>query len=209
MAERPPGYVPAAGFDFLLPFYDPLCRLLRADRFKQRLVDEARIGPEHRVLDLGCGTATLTLMIKRAHPDAQVVGLDGDPKVLEIARRKVLRSGLLVVLEEGMAYALPYPDASFDRVLSSLVLHHLSDDDQLRCLREVRRVLRPGGELHVVDFGGGEAAHRGILARLLHRDEIVLDKLPALMREAGLLDAAETGQHRTFLGSLSFYRARR
>ncbi len=215
MSERPAGYMPAAGFDFLLPFYDPLCRLLRADRFKRRLIEEARIGRGQRVLDLGCGTATLTLMAKRAHPDADVVGLDGDPKVLAIARRKLARSGLAVAIDEGMAYALPYPDASFDRVLSSLVFHHLSHDDKLRSLREVRRVLRPGGELHVVDFGGadGHGAHRGFLARLFHRDEILRDnlegKLPELMLEAGLADAAETGQHATFLGSLAFFRARR
>lgn len=219
MAERPAGYMPAIGFDFLLPFYDPLCWLLRADRFKRRLVDESQIGRAQRVLDLGCGTATLTLMIQRAHPDAEVVGLDGDPKVLAIARRKVARAGAAIALDEGMAYALPYPDASFDRVLSSLVLHHLSHDDKLRTLREARRVLRPGGELHVADFGAEHAhghgghGHRGLLARLVHRHDILKDnlegKLPQLMLEAGLVDAAETGQHATILGSISFFRARR
>ncbi len=215
MAERPAGYVPAAGFDFLLPLYDPLCWLLRADRIKRRLVEAAGIAAGQRVLDLGCGTAALTLMIKRAYADAEVVGLDGDPKVLAIARRKVARAGAAIALDCGMAYALPYPDASFDRVLSSLVLHHLTHDDKLRALREVRRVLRPGGELHVLDFGGAHGAHHGLhglLARLLHSHGIVHDnvegKLPQLMAQAGLADAEETGHQGTLLGSLSFYRAR-
>src|SRR5215216_103767 len=95
--------------------------LLHDRVFKRHLVRQARIGPGQRVLDLGCGTASLTVMIKQVHPDAEVVGLDADGKILEIARAKARNAQVAITFAQGMAAALPYPDASFDRVVSSLV----------------------------------------------------------------------------------------
>lgn len=77
--------------------------------------------PGQRVLDLDCGTATLTIMLKQARPEADVVGLDGDPEVLAIGREKIAKAGVEVRLDEGMAYSLAYPDQAFDRVVSSNV----------------------------------------------------------------------------------------
>lgn len=102
--------------------------------------------------------ATLTFLVKRLRPEADVVGLDGDPKVLEIARAKAAEAGVDIALDHGMAFELPYPDASFHRVLSSLLFHHLTRENKVRTLREVFRVLQPGGELHVADWG--EAQNR-------------------------------------------------
>jgi SAM-dependent methyltransferase len=208
--ERPTGYVPAAGQDWLLPLYDPFLRwVMREDRFKGRLVREAHVPPGARVLDLGCGTATLTLLVERLHPDAKLVGLDGDPKVLEIARRKVESAGSRIALERGLAYDLPYPDASFDRVLSSMVFHHLTREHKVAALREVARVLAPGGELHVVDFGPSDGLRARVM-RLLERGQGVRDHLEGrfvdLMRGAGFADAEESGRHATPFSSLSFYR---
>jgi len=207
---RPAGYVPAAGRDWLLPLYDPFLRwVMREDEFKTRLVREARVPRGARVLDLGCGTATLTLLVERLHPDAKVVGLDGDPKVLAIARRKAESAGSRIVLEQGLCYDLPYPDASFDRVLSSMVLHHLTREHKVATLRELARVLEPGGELHVVDFGPSDGL-RGRVMRLLEHGENMRDNLEGrlveLMRGAGFADAEESGRHRTLFTSLSFYR---
>lgn len=207
---RPAGYVPAAGQDWLLPLYDPFLRwVMREDEFKNRLVREAHIPRVARVLDLGCGTATLTLLVERLHPDAKVVGLDGDPKVLEIARRKAEAAGSRILLERGLSYDLPYPDASFDRVLSSMVLHHLTREHKTETLREVARVLAPGGELHVVDFGPSDGL-RGQVMRLLERGQDMRDHLEGrlvdLMRGAGFADAEESGRHRTPFSNLSFYR---
>jgi ubiquinone/menaquinone biosynthesis C-methylase UbiE len=114
---------------------------------------QARIEGGNRVLDLGCGTGTLTLLIKSYHSKADVLGLDADPKVLEVARAKAAKAGLNVRLDHGMAFELPYPDASFDRVVSSLMFHHLTRENKERTLKEVFRVLRPSGELHVADYG--------------------------------------------------------
>jgi SAM-dependent methyltransferase len=207
---RPAGYVPAAGQDWLLPFYDPFLRwVMREDRFKSRLLREAQVPRGARVLDLGCGTATLTLLVERMHPDAKVIGLDGDPKVLEVARRKVEAAGSRIVLERGLCYDLPYPDASFDRVLSSMVFHHLTREHKVETLREVARVLAPGGQLHVVDFGPSDGLH-GRVMRLLERGQDMRDHLEGrfvdLMRGAGFADAGESGRHGTPFSSLSFYR---
>ena len=84
-------YIPALSFKWLTPLYDPLLKwVMREETFKRKLVQQANIQPRMKVLDLGCGTGTLTLMLKLAHPTAEVTGVDGDPQVLEIAREKSL-----------------------------------------------------------------------------------------------------------------------
>jgi ubiquinone/menaquinone biosynthesis C-methylase UbiE len=214
MSERPVGYVPAAGSDFLLPLYDPFLRfVMREHTFKRRLVAEAAIEPGLRVLDLGCGTATLTMLAKRLHPEAELVGVDGDPKVLEIARRKVADSGLAISLDQALATELPYPDDSFDRVLSCLVFHHLTREEKLRALAEVRRVLRPGGRLHVVDFGPPGSRLERALTHFFHHgdrlDDNLAGRLPALFTEAGFRGAEQTGRQLTPGGVLAFVRGTR
>jgi ubiquinone/menaquinone biosynthesis C-methylase UbiE len=77
------------------------------------LVEQARIQPGYRVLDLGRGTATLALFLKQAHPEVEMVGLDADPRVLEIAREIGASAGIHMVLDHGMARALPYADNFF------------------------------------------------------------------------------------------------
>ena len=207
-------YIPALGHDLLTPLYDPLLRwLMREDRFKRRLVNQAEIRGGHRVLDLGCGTGTLTIMSKQSHPGAEVVGLDGDAKVLEIARRKAVKARAEIFLERGMAYQLPYADDSFDRVLSSLVFHHLTSHNKRQTLTEVWRVLRPGGGLHIVEFGPPRAFYARLTALITARSEEMAANvhglLPEMFREAGFERVEETGQFMTVAGSLSFYRAQK
>ena len=156
-------YIPALRWKGLTPFYDLVLRwVMQEEHFKQELIRQAQIQPGQQVLDLGCGTATLTVMVKQAHPKAEVTGLDGDPQVLQIGRAKAEKAGVALTLDQGMAYELPYPDASFDHVLSSLLFHHLSTPDKQRAIKEMYRVLRPGGSFLIVDFGQPQ----GIWSRL-------------------------------------------
>jgi len=206
-------YVHALGYGWLNRLYDPLIRIsMREETFKRRLLGYATIAPGHHVLDLGCGTATLTILTKRLHPQAEVIGLDGDPKILEIAAGKIARAGLDITLDCGMSFDLPYPEGSFDRVLSSLMLHHLTRADKVRTLLEVFRVLRPGGELHIADWGkpAGTAARAAawLVGKLDGADRLednLKGWLPTLLEETGFTGARQAGQFATILGTLGFY----
>jgi ubiquinone/menaquinone biosynthesis C-methylase UbiE len=168
------------------------------------------------VLDLGCGTGTLAIEAKLAEPGAEVVGLDGDPEILGRARSKADASGADVQFDEGLSTQLPYGDESFDVVLATLFFHHLTTEDKRATSREIVRVLRPGGEAHVADWGKPS----DFLMLLLSWQIRVLDgfeptranlagELPAIFAESGLEAATETDRLRTIFGSLALYRARR
>lgn len=147
-------YIPALSYDRLTFLYDTVVRLTtREAAFKSALLAQAQLQPGQRVLDLACGTATLTIAIKQAQPQVTVAGFDGDSAILQRARAKAERAGVDLQLDEGLSYELPYADESFDRVLSSLFFHHLTHENKLRTLAEVRRELKPGGEFHVADWG--------------------------------------------------------
>lgn len=213
MAKDDP-YIPALGRDWLTPLYDPLLSwVMREGRFKRHLIRQAQIRPGHRVLDLGCGTGTLMILVKQTHPQSEVVGLDGDPRILAIAREKAAKAGVQITLDHGMAFQMPYPDKTFDRVLSSLVLHHLTTENKLRAVREVFRVLRPGGELHVVDFGKPHTVWARLISRTMLGFEQVDDNLkgllPAMFRQAGLEQVAETARYATLFGTLSLYQGQK
>ena len=208
--DRP--YLPGMGRDWLLPLYDPFTRLIGAGAAHRKLAEQAGLGSARRVLEIGCGTGNLVLLVKRRDPQLEVTGLDPDPKALARAGRKARQAGLALQLDRGFADRLPYPDDRFDRVLSSLMFHHLDADLRVASLREVRRVLRPGGSLHLMDFGG-ESHHLHGLTRFARRSHTLQDnwdnRIPVLLREAGFSDSTETGQLTKFVGRLTYYRARR
>ncbi|MDX2168039.1 MAG: class I SAM-dependent methyltransferase [Deltaproteobacteria bacterium] len=210
-------FVPALGWHALTRLYDPLIALtLRERAVKQQLVEQARLAPGCAVLDFGCGTGTLALLLKRHCPTARVVGIDVDPTVLELARRKILRAGLDIELRQGVFGADTFAPASFDRIVSTLVLHHLTRDEKLAVLRAMRTALRPGGELHVADFGPPHNALMRLAARVIgHVDgagrvgDNLAGKLPALIAEAGFTEVATVGRRSTPFGTLAYLRASR
>lgn len=113
MPSREADYIPALSHDWLTPFYDTLIRRTMPERrFKRQLVTNARIKSDDRILDLGCGTATLSVLIKTNHPNARLVGADSDAKILEIGRRKSIKAGSEIVFVQAMAFNLPHPNAS-------------------------------------------------------------------------------------------------
>jgi ubiquinone/menaquinone biosynthesis C-methylase UbiE len=211
MSETRRAYLPAAGHAWALPLYDPIVKLLGGEAARRTLVEQAELGPDQRVLDLGCGTGGLALLIKRLHPHVDVVGLDPDPQALARARRKAARAGVVLQLEQGFGDALPYDDASFDRVLSAFVLHHVPPEEKEPTMREVRRVLAPGGALHLVDFGGPDQKVGGFLTRWIHASHHLRDnfgdRIPALMRRAGFANARMVSHSRLLLGRIAYYRA--
>jgi ubiquinone/menaquinone biosynthesis C-methylase UbiE len=211
-AER--SFIPAFGKQWLLPLYDPLLWLLRADASKRPLIDQAEIKPGFRVLDIGCGTGSLAVLIKRMHPEADVVGIDPDPTALSVSERKARRARLTIKFDRGFSDHLPFPQASFDRVFSSFMFHHLAADEKSATLGEIRRVLKPGGSLHLLDFTRSHSAHSGTAehGQLVHRRgafaERIEGRMTSLMDEAGLADATELARRRIFFGPIAYYCAR-
>lgn len=225
--DRP--YLPAMGNPHLLPFYDTFTRLVGARAAQWQLVAQAGIAPGHTVLEIGAGTGTVLLLAKRAVRSATVVGLDPDPQALAFARRRAVGEGLELRLDHGYADHLPYPDGSVDRVLSAFMFHHLPGAEKAAALLEARRVLTPGGSLHLVDLGGGRRS--GGVGRFLHRrhghgdhgrhdpadghaalsgPEIAsTGDVLRLMQEAGFAEVDAVGRRRAAVGAVTFYRAAR
>lgn len=204
--------MPAAGHDAFLPGYDLLTRLFGFSRVHERLIDQAELADGQRVLEIGCGTGNLTVRAKKTQPSIDVVGSDPDPLALKRAQRKARRlTGIR--FERGYAQRLPYTDGEFDRVLSSMMLHHLDSDAKTVAAAEVFRVLRPGGRLHLVDMGGDMTVDDGLSARLAMRGSHVAgnlgDAIPRVLRAAGF-DCTEVATHRNRgVGRLTYYRATR
>jgi ubiquinone/menaquinone biosynthesis C-methylase UbiE len=212
LKHRSHDYMPAAGHDAFLPGYDLLTRLFGFNRVHERLIGQAELSDGHRVLEIGCGTGNLAIRAKKAHPPIDMVGSDPDPLALKRAQRKADRlSGIR--FERGYAQRLPYADGEFDRVLSSMMLHHLDHDAKTAAANEVFRVLRPGGRLHLVDMGGDMTVDDGLSARfVLHRPHAhgnLGDAIPELLRSAGF-DCSVVVTHRNRgVGRLTYYRATR
>lgn len=214
---RPADYLPAARFEFLTPVFDLFVKATTRERaFKEKLLDQARLEAGMDVLDLGSGTGTLAIWAKRREPALRIRGLDGDPAIIKQASRKAARENVEIPFDEGLSYELPYADGSFDRVLSSLFFHHLVRRDKERTIAEMVRVLRPGGELHVADWGQPRSLREKAGAfgiRKFDGDEPTRDnlagRLPKLFEAGGLTDAAERARVGTPFGVISLYSARR
>ncbi|MBI4543954.1 MAG: class I SAM-dependent methyltransferase [Gemmatimonadetes bacterium] len=210
-------YIPPLRFTWLTRWYDFLIRwTIRESTFKRRLLAQAGLRNGDRVLDLGCGTATLTLMVARAYPGALVAGVDADPAALALARSKAAQAGLGLQLTQAFASSLPYPDGSFDRVLSSLLFHHLTAEEKRRSLEEVWRVLKPGGEIHIADWG--QARSRIMRAAFLlvqlidgfeTTGENVKGRLAGYLEGAGFAGVEEAARYDTAFGTISLYRGAR
>lgn len=210
----PRHFVPGMGIDWLLPLYDPLTSLLGIGRTRLELLLQAELRPGQRVLDIGCGTGSLAVLAKQRFPEVDVVGVDPDPRALERAGRKARHAAVNVRFDRGFADALDYPEGSFDRVFSSFMFHHLSRAEKEATLRAVRRVLKPGGRLHLLDFAGSHGAGhephsegRRAHGRLADNDEQAIIRL---LNDSGLVDASKTTEV-TRLGvvRIAFYRAAR
>jgi ubiquinone/menaquinone biosynthesis C-methylase UbiE len=200
-------YLPAAGRDWMLPLYDPLVKLLGGDKTRKALLEQAAVRRGDRVLDIGCGTGTLAAVIKRLHPGIEVVGLDPDPRALARARRKAQQAEIGVQFDQGFSDSLPYAAASFDRVFSSFMFHHLPEGERGNTLREIRRVLKPGASLHMVDFAGPGSRPHGWLARMLHSSERLKDnsedRILTLLKQAGFSHATKVMRGTMLFGRLN------
>jgi ubiquinone/menaquinone biosynthesis C-methylase UbiE len=208
-------FVPALRFHWLTPAYDAVvAATTRERRFKEALIAQASLVAGQRVLDLACGTGTLAVWIKQRHPDLEVSGIDGDSAILSIAHRKALQARVSIQFDHGLSHQMPYADATFDRVFSTLFFHHLSWQQKQSTAREVHRVLRRGGELHVADWGraSGPVMRGAFLAIQLldgfaNTRDNVEGRLVELFQTSGFGEVSQPQSFATVFGTLALYRA--
>jgi ubiquinone/menaquinone biosynthesis C-methylase UbiE len=180
--------------------YDALIWLLTLGRergFRERLLRMARLRPGESVLDVGCGTGGLAIEVKRqVGASGSVTGVDPSAAMIARAEQKARKAGTDVAFRTAAAEALPFSDATFDVVVTTLVLHHLPGETRRAGVAEMRRVLKPGGRLYAVDFGRSSAEKKGLLGRIHGHGGVSADRLIALATDAGLevIDSGPAGK---------------
>jgi ubiquinone/menaquinone biosynthesis C-methylase UbiE len=169
-----------------------------------------------RILDLGCGTGAMALALARACSSATLVGVDGDPDVLERAHAKARAEGIELELHEAFADRLPIPDANVQCVVSTLVFHHLAPSVKHDALIETRRVLEPGGRLLICDVGrASDPVMRAaffavqLLDGFVNTREHVRGELPEIVSRAGFSAVTVFDRYRTGGGTLELIEALR
>ncbi len=215
MRPTPDTYIPPLRFHFLTRYYDALVRwTTREAVFKEALRAQLGRAPGERLLDVGCGTATLSVELARRFPEAHVAGLDADGAALAIARAKAAGAGVRLDLEQAFADRMPFPPGSFDAAVSSLFFHHLTSDTKRRVLAEILRVLKPGGSLHVADWGrptGLAMRAAFLIVQALDGRKTTADSvagvLPEMMSQSGFVDVRHRRDFATPLGTMALYSA--
>lgn len=210
-------YVPASGRAWMTGSYDLTVALSMRERaWRPALVQAVARSLPHGgvVVEVGCGTGSLTTALAKARPDASVTGVDGDPAILALARRKPGADA--VTWLEGLADSFALPAGGVDAALCSLMLHHLSDDAKAAGLAHIASTLSPRGVLHIADWGPprGPAAALGARALQLfdgrEGPQSLLDgQLPQMLRAAGFAEPTRLAALRTVWGTLEVWRAAR
>ena len=208
-------YVPALGYGWLTRFYDPLAKWGLDDAtLKRDLVRQSGLEPGFCVLDVGSGTGTLTLAMTESVAGLSVAGIDMDEEMVSKAARLTQSLKGSIQFMRGSACEMPFADASFDRVLSSLVFHHLTHQERVRTFEHIYRVLKPGGQLHFIDWtrpASTPAAAVFQIVRIVDGFERTGDsargRLPPMLEHAGFSDVRVRRQQHTMLGTLAFFSA--
>lgn len=164
----------------------------RERAFREQLLRFARLQVGESVLDVGCGTGTMAIVAKgQVGPTGKVYGIDPSPEMITRASRKARKAGVNVMFQNAFAQALPFPEARFDVVMTTVMLHHLPRPARQELAAEMRRVLRPGGRALVIDFG--QPATRKKRSLFSHRHGGVDPReIIALLTAAGL-ECADSG----------------
>lgn len=210
-------FTPALGKAWLTPLYDlAIGALTREGKWRRLLAAQIDPHPGERILDVGCGTGSLAVLLKTMEPAARVTGIDPDGTVLAIARRKAAARRAEVSFVEGfLAGEFLGRAGPFDKIVSSLVFHQVPLDEKARIFRLMREGLVPGGTLHVADYGlQRTAVSRFLFRATVQRLDGLADTqpnadgiLPELMAKAGFANVEERFCVPTVTGSLSLYRA--
>jgi ubiquinone/menaquinone biosynthesis C-methylase UbiE len=171
--------------------YDLLLWLVtrgREQAFREKMLSLAHLQPGESVLDVGCGTGTLAILAKRqVELTGEVCGIDASPEMIARAEKKARKAGVDVAFKNAYAQSLPFRDACFDVVLTTVMLHHLPKKARAELAGEIRRVLKPGGRVLAVDFGGPARGRKSFVDHIHRRHgNVDFREIIALFNEAGL-----------------------
>jgi ubiquinone/menaquinone biosynthesis C-methylase UbiE len=170
-------------YDLMEWFFDTFLFRGKLRELRQRTVNLARIQPGEKVLDVGCGTGTLAMEVASQSSTAgQVYGIDPGEQQIARARFKASRQNLPIDFQVGVIEHLDFPDQTLDVVLSTIMMHHLSDTLKRQGLVEIYRVLKPGGRLVIADFKPPEER---LSQPIFGAGGSQLEKLVTLVKEAG------------------------
>ncbi|SEW52760.1 class I SAM-dependent methyltransferase [Chitinophaga arvensicola] len=210
-------FIPAMGYDWLTGFYDLGIKLFMPEKkFRTRLIDELQPASGETILEFGFGTGQNLILVHERNAQTTLNGVDIDPKVKAIADHKINKLGYHLPLDLYDGKTFPYGNNSFDKVFSSLVFHQLDTASKQSCLKEIYRVLKPGGILVIGDWG---KARSGLMRFAFYAVQLtdgfkitndsVKGLLPLYIDQAGFKDVTESGYINTTIGSYSYYRARK
>lgn len=182
-------YIPPAHLDILTPLYDLGCELIGLGKgFRRNIINLMKISGKETILDAGCGTGALLIVLKSLYPGVDAKGLDPDEPALGIARNKSAGKGLDITWLKGFMAKMPLEDGSVDLVTSTLAFHHVKESEKIASLRECLRVLKPGGRIILLDMAPDDSTITGSLFfRAIHPFEPVNTSggLFALVEKAG------------------------
>ncbi len=209
------GFTPALGTPRLTFLYDVAIRLLtRERRWRALFLRQVRPRPGERILDVGCGTGTFAIMMKMAEPLVEVVAMDPDGEVLQIAGRKARQAGVHVDFVQGYAREADRLGQAFDKAVASLVFHQVPIEEKEQGIAAMFRAVSPGGQVHIADY----ARQRSVMMRLLFRIVQALDgyentqanadgALERILTEHADLPIAYRAEIATLTGAVSLFRA--
>lgn len=212
--KRKQDFIPALRFKWLTDIFDPFIQWTMPEK-RMRSTLKIALSPREndKVLDFGCGTGTMLVLLKEQFPPIQAEGIDIDVKVLAIAEEKARKYGVEIDLRNYDGQHLPYPDNAFDKVLSSLVFHHLKREQKLSALKDIYRVLKNGGELHIMDFGKVSNKLLKVLFfpwqaldGIANTKDNVQGNIPEFMKQIGFQDVIESERIFSIFGIISFYK---
>lgn len=203
-------FIPALRFKWLTPLYDFFISITMPEKkIKQVLISDANIYASAKLLDFGCGTATLTIMAKQSSPEAKVTGIDIDTEILDKAAKKIKEEKLDIFLLDYDGKHLPFQHNAFDRVISCLVFHHLDTDIKQTMLAEIFRVMNKDGQLLIADFGRSKSWVQRTLFNIIRgldgfksTDANARGLLPEMISDAGFENVEIKTRFKTMFGEV-------
>lgn len=208
-------FIPALGYDFLTMYYDLAIKLTMPEkRFRRLLLESINPQDNEVILEFGFGTGQNLILVKNKNLNSELIGLDIDPKVKEITTYKLKKNKLEIPLNLYDGINFPYQDNQFHKVYSCLVFHQLDAKTKSNCLKEIYRVLKPGGELIIADWGKAQNKLMRFTFGLVQildgfktTNDNVKGKMPKFIEKAGFHNVSISQSINTIIGTFSYFRA--